>query len=49
MLLLLCLLPFLLLPLLFLSAKLTNSGNGNPEFSNMPRKFNVCFVGSKEM
>ena len=31
------------------TAKLTNNGNGNPEFSNMPRKFNVCFVGSKEM
>jgi len=29
--------------------KLTNCGNGNPEFANMPRKFNVCFVGSKEM
>jgi ferredoxin-nitrite reductase len=29
--------------------KLTNNGNGNPEFSNLPRKFNVCFVGSKEL
>lgn len=29
--------------------KLTNNGNGNPEFTNMPRKFNVCYVGSKEM
>jgi len=29
--------------------KLTNGGKGNPEFSNLPRKFNVCFVGSKEM
>jgi len=31
------------------TAKLTNNGNGNPEFTNLPRKFNVCFVGSKEM
>lgn len=31
------------------TAKLTNSGNGNPEFSNLPRKFNVCYIGSKEM
>jgi ferredoxin-nitrite reductase len=29
--------------------KLTNSGQGNPEFTNLPRKFNVCYVGSKEM
>jgi ferredoxin-nitrite reductase len=31
------------------TAKLTNNGNGNPEFANLPRKFNVAFVGSKEM
>jgi ferredoxin-nitrite reductase len=29
--------------------KLTNNGMGNPDFTNLPRKFNVCFVGSKEM
>jgi len=29
--------------------KLTNNGKGNPDFANMPRKFNVCYVGSKEM
>jgi len=29
--------------------KLTNAGKGNPEFANLPRKFNVCYVGSKEM
>ena len=29
--------------------KLTNNGQGNPDFTNMPRKFNVCYVGSKEM
>jgi len=29
--------------------KLTNNGNGNPEYTNLPRKFNVCFVGSNEM
>jgi len=31
------------------TAKLTNNGNGNPEFANLPRKFNVCYIGSKEM
>lgn len=25
------------------------TGLGNPEFANLPRKFNVCFVGSKEL
>jgi ferredoxin-nitrite reductase len=29
--------------------KLTNNGNGNPELTNLPRKFNVCYIGSKEM
>lgn len=29
--------------------KLTNNGEGNPEYSNLPRKFNVCYVGSNEM
>jgi hypothetical protein len=27
---------------------LAHTGNGNPEFANLPRKFNVAFVGSKE-
>jgi ferredoxin-nitrite reductase len=28
---------------------LTNKGSGNPDYTNLPRKFNVCYVGSKEM
>jgi len=28
---------------------LTNKGEGNPDYTNLPRKFNVCYVGSKEM
>jgi len=31
------------------TAKLTDSGKGNPALANLPRKFNVCYVGSKEM
>ena len=25
------------------------AGMGNNDFSNLPRKFNVCYVGSKEL
>ena len=32
-----------------LHAYVTNRGQGNPEISNLPRKWNVCVVGSHEL
>lgn len=31
-----------------LQDKITNSGQGNPEFSNLPRKFNIAIEGSRD-
>ncbi|KAG9450993.1 hypothetical protein H6P81_010958 [Aristolochia fimbriata] len=32
-----------------LSQFITNNGRGNPDFTNLPRKWNVCVVGSHEL
>ncbi|XP_068641682.1 ferredoxin--nitrite reductase, chloroplastic [Aristolochia californica] len=32
-----------------LSQFITNNGRGNPSFTNLPRKWNVCVVGSHEL